>query len=47
MRIELGGGFYHYGLAEQLPGAAKPAFAVKQLVPGLWYYAEDGKVPAP
>jgi hypothetical protein len=36
VRIELGGGFYRYGLAEQLPGAPKPALAVKQLVPGLW-----------
>lgn len=47
VRIELGGGFNHYGLAEQLPGAPKPAFAVKQLVPGLWFYAEDGRVPPP
>lgn len=47
VQIELGGGFYHYGLAEQLPGAPKPALAVKQLVPRLWYYAEDGKAPPP
>lgn len=47
VRTELGGGFYHYGLAEQLPGAPKPALAVKQLVPGLWYYAEDRKAPPP
>ena len=45
VQIELGGGFYHFGLAEQMPRTPKPVLAVKQLVPGLWYYAEDGKVP--
>jgi len=36
-----------YGVAEQLPGTPIPLAAVKQLVPGLWYYAEDGEVPPP
>ena len=47
VRIELGGGPYHFGVAEQLPGAPVPALAVKLLIPGLWYYAEDGKAPPP
>ena len=47
VRIEMGGGFLHFGLAEQLPGASTPPLAVKLLAPGLWYYAEDGKAPPP
>jgi hypothetical protein len=43
--IEMGGGFYHYGLtfAETKPAA----FADKQVAPNLWFYSEDGKMPPP
>ena len=47
VHIELGGGFMHFGLAEAIAGAPPPPFAAKQLVPGLWYYAEDGRIPPP
>ena len=47
VHIEMGGGFEHFGLAETLAGAPRPMMAVKQLVPGLWYYAEDGRIPPP
>lgn len=41
--IEMGGGFYHYGVIA--PKTSRPCMKTKELVPGLWYYAEDGKVP--
>ena len=44
VRLEMGGGFYHYGIEAFFNGAAGQG--TKRLVPGLWYYAEDGKIPA-
>lgn len=43
LKIELGGGFEHYGVVATPAGP--PPLAMKQLVPGLWYYSEAGKVP--
>jgi hypothetical protein len=41
MEILFGGGFYHYGLA------TSTAFrgGIKELIPGLWYWNEAGKLP--
>jgi len=44
VRIELGGGFLHYGLIGYQPGA--PGEGTLKLREGLWYYAEDGNVPS-
>jgi hypothetical protein len=46
--IEMGGGFFSYGLKAFLKRPANPrtdAYLTKELLPGFWFYAEDGKVP--
>jgi hypothetical protein len=43
VHIQLGGGFYHYGITAYSPGIE--GSGTKQLVPGLWYEAEDGYIP--
>jgi hypothetical protein len=45
VRLEMGGGPYHYGLEAFMNGTL--GTGTKQLSPGLWYYAEDGAVPPP
>ena len=43
-------GFYHFGLIAESAGAegqADTPHKTKQLIEGLWYYAEDGKIPPP
>jgi len=45
--IEMGGGFYHYGLEATSQDTPSPGTSGKQLIPGLYYYAEDGRVPSP
>jgi hypothetical protein len=45
VRLEMGGGFYHYGLEAFVNGS--PGTGTKQLIPGLWYYAEDDTIPPP
>lgn len=48
VQIEMGGGFYHYGVIAYMtsPTSLVP-MGTLQLTPGLWYYAEDGRVPPP
>jgi hypothetical protein len=43
--VEMGGGFFHYGCTIYQDDAA--GRGVKQLIPGLWYNSEDGKVISP
>ena len=43
VHIQLGDGFYHYGFTAYSPGVT--GSGTKQLVPGLWYEAEDGYIP--
>jgi len=43
LRIELGGGDYHYGLRAYLPGFRTSG--TRELAEGLWYYADDNFVP--
>jgi hypothetical protein len=46
VHIELGGGFDHYGVDAYVNGTPAPDIGEKQLIPGLWFYAEGG-VPGP
>ncbi len=45
VRIEMGGGFFHYGVIAYPPGIR--GHGLKELTPGLWYYADDHRIPAP
>jgi hypothetical protein len=45
VQIGLGGGFYHFGVrgfSEGVQGACD-----LELIEGLWFYSEDGRVPPP
>jgi hypothetical protein len=43
VRIECGGGAYHFGVDAFVNGNL--GSGTKLLVPGLWYYSEDGAIP--
>ena len=43
--LEFGGGFFHYGVTAFRPGVR--GAGTKEIIPGLWFYAENGKVPSP
>lgn len=43
--MEMGGGFFHFGCTIYREDAG--GRGVKQLIPGLWYNSEDGKVISP
>jgi hypothetical protein len=50
VHIELGGGFFHHGFIAQAEGAEEehtstPEEGYRKLLPGLWYYAEDNRIP--
>jgi hypothetical protein len=45
VRLEFGGGPYHYGLTA-FTGATAGS-GTKEIIPGLWYFSEDGVIPAP
>ncbi len=40
--IEMGGGFFHYGVQIWKEGAG--GSGTKELIPGMWFYAEDEKI---
>lgn len=49
--FEMGGGFFHYGLIASPvddfdPNQVPTGLVYVQLVKGVWYYAEDNKLPA-
>jgi hypothetical protein len=43
--LEFGGAFGDIGFRAFRPGLV--GYGTKRLGPGLWYYAQDGRVPAP
>ena len=43
VRLEMGGGFLHFGLTGFLPGVR--GHGTRQLLDGLWYDAENGAIP--
>jgi len=45
VKLEFGGGFYHYGIELFPPGVEE--YGTKKLAPNLWFYSEDGKYPPP
>jgi hypothetical protein len=44
VRLEFGGPFLHFGLDVFNKGV--PGNGIKELAEGVWYYSEDGRVPA-
>jgi hypothetical protein len=51
VQFEMGGGFFHYGLiaspiADFDPNQRRIGLASVKLINGVWYYAEDGKLPS-
>jgi hypothetical protein len=51
VQFEMGAGFFHYGLVASPVAAFDPnqlrtGMAYVKLINGVWYYAEDNKVPA-
>jgi hypothetical protein len=42
VHVEMGGGFFHFGYDIYREGAK--GSGTKELIPGLWYYSEDGAV---
>jgi hypothetical protein len=45
VRLEFGGATAHYGLRAYPEGTQGEG--LRELIPGLWYYSDDGRVPQP
>lgn len=45
VQIEFGGGFRHYGLKAYSGGVM--GSGTREIIPHLWYYDENDKIPAP
>ncbi len=45
VRLEFGGGFLHFGLEGYSPGIRGSGNV--EIIPRLWFYTEEGKVPKP